>query len=89
MKTDAIGRIIKAGDVCGFASRRGSSLELEPLIVREVTPKGVKGDKIVRESGEIFLSLTHWIKRTDHLIVVGITEQEVLSLMQVRKSKDL
>lgn len=92
MNTDALGRLIKKGDVCGFASRRSSQISLEPVIVREVLPGGIKGDKIVREyvtgpNGGWTAKLvpTHLIRRPEHLIITGVSEAEAMSLMKVRR----
>lgn len=92
MSVDATGRIIRIGDVCGFASRRGSSISLEPVIIRKVLPGGIKGDKIVSEhvngtGWTTRLVPTHLIRRSEHMIITGMTEEEAVSLMKIPKGR--
>ena len=84
MSVDATGRLIRIGDVCGFASRRGSSISLEPVIIREIRPGGVKGDKVC-VTGR--LVPTHLIRRPEHMIITGMTEEEAVSLMKIPKGR--
>lgn len=92
MNSDALGRLIKVGDVCGFASRRRSSIFLEPVIIREVLADGVKGDKIVNEyefkKGWTTKRVPIKLSRVpSHLIITGITEKEAMELMSIRKER--
>lgn len=92
MNADALGRLIKVGDVCGYAHRRRSSIFLEPIIIRSVEPGGVRGDKLVkewsREGGwQVKKTPTKLIVRPSHMIITGITEQEAVELMQIRSER--
>lgn len=101
--TDALGRLIKPGDVCGFASRRGSQTYLDIIIIREVRPEGpqgsggIKADKLVKEwkratattlaGWTVKLVPTHTILVSAHLIIIGLTEREAIERMRIRKER--
>lgn len=88
MHTDVLGRKIHPGDVCGFASRRGTHTNLEIVVVREVLHNGVRGHKIVKEYNrgwQVKLVPTRMIVRPDHLVITGLSEKEAVEL--VRSSK--
>lgn len=92
--TDVLGRLIKPGDVCGFASRRGSQTNLDVIIIRELKADGIKGDKLVKEwkhatattlaGWQVRKVPTHRIVRPEHLIITDLTEKEAIDLMRIR-----
>lgn len=89
---DILGRAIRAGDVCGLVGRRRATVSLEIIVVRSVQAGIVKGDKIIRELVEdqkgkkwvIRLKPTRPIQHTQHLIIIGLTEQEAIELMHIK-----
>ena len=87
MAADATGRLIKIGDVCGYAHRRGSEIYQDIVIIKEVSP--LRGNKIVfdEDRGENILVATKPIKVSTSLIITDLTEKEVLSLMQVKSNR--
>jgi hypothetical protein len=97
MNTDALGRLIKVGDVCAFASRRGSQIYQDTVIIREVLPGGVKGDKLVKEWVHATASTlagwqvkkvpTHLIVKPSHMIITDLTEQQAVDLMRIRSER--
>lgn len=89
MAQDRTGRIIRRGDVCGFASRRGSTTTLDLVIVREIRAEGVVVEKFMREETDgvvvVRLARTKMIRRTDHLVITDLDEKGALQLMRLRR----
>lgn len=92
MHYDVLGRMIKVGDVCGFASRRSSQTNLEVVIIREIREDGLKGDKLTkawaRDTGWTVKRVpTHLIVRSKHLIITGLAEKDAVELMKIRSER--
>lgn len=95
--TDVLGRLIKPGDVCGFASRRSSQTNLDVVIIREVKADAIRGDKLtkiwVHATGStlagwrVKLVPTHKLQVSEHLIITGLTEQEAIDLLRIRSER--
>lgn len=91
--TDVLGRLLKPGDVCGFASRRSSQTNLEVVIIRELKEDGIRADKVVKEwvnataGWQVKLVKTHKILVPSHLIITGMTEKEAVDLMRIRSER--
>lgn len=90
--TDVLGRLIKPGDVCGFASRRGSHTHNDVVIIREVKAEGIRGDKLTKvwtkETGwSVKLVPTHRIQVSENLTITGLSEKEAVELMRIRSER--
>lgn len=81
MPRDAIGRKIEVGDVCVHVTRSSSSMYFEPIIIRQLLPDGVKGDKVITgftwRGDKPRLQPSKLIQRADHLVLTGLTEDQV------------
>lgn len=87
MAADATGRLIRIGDVCGYANRRGKESRQDIVIIKEISP--LRGNKIVfdEDRNENILVATKPIKVSTYLIITDLTEKEVLSLMRVKSNR--
>lgn len=87
MSADALGRLIRKGDVCGFASRRGAQVSLQFVVVREISAAGIKGDKLTATRTEKGWSTkrkpTRYIQ-PEHLIIIDVDEKEAAELIRLK-----
>lgn len=86
MAADALGRLIRKGDVCGFASRRGAQVSLQFVVVREIGSEGVKGDKLTAVKTEKGWSVKRKVTRLiqpGHLVILDLDEKQASELIRL------